>query len=302
MEQLASLTEAPNPETTSIDTLSTLDILRLINQEDAKVAQAVHGELPHIARAVDIVVDRLKRGGRLLYFGAGTSGRLGVLDASELPPTYNVSSELVQGFIAGGDIALRRAREGAEDDMEAGRRIISEVGTKEHDVVVGITASGETPWVLGAVSAAKQCGAVTVALTCNPGSPVTSAADMAIVPIVGPEVIAGSTRMKAGTAQKMVLNMLSTTVMIRLGKVYGNLMVDVQATNAKLRERARSIVAVACELTLEQAAVLLDRCDGQVKTAIIMGITGLAPAEARRRLESSDGQLRIALTTLSNAS
>ncbi|MFN2129273.1 MAG: N-acetylmuramic acid 6-phosphate etherase, partial [Anaerolineae bacterium] len=234
-------TEAPNPRTSDIDTLSSLEIVTLINDEDARVAGAVRAQLPEIAHAVDAIVGRLQRGGRLFYFGAGTSGRLGVLDASEMPPTFSVPRDLVQGWIAGGDSALRRSAEAAEDDAAAGAQAVRKANVTEADVVVGIAASGTTPWVLGAVTEARERGAATIGLTCNPDAPLAHAAEMAIVPVVGPEVIAGSSRMKAGTAQKMVLNMLSTATMIRLGKVYGNLMVDVRPTNDKLRRRAARI-------------------------------------------------------------
>jgi N-acetylmuramic acid 6-phosphate etherase len=210
-------------------------------------------------------------------------------------PTYGTPPDLVQGFIAGGDAALRRSVEASEDDPEAGAQAVQKVDVGEADVVVGIAASGNTPWVLGAVTEAQRRGAATIALTCNPDSPLARLADLVIAPAVGPEVIAGSSRMKAGTAQKMVLNMLSTATMIRLGKVYGNLMVDVQPTSAKLRQRARRIVASACDLSMEEAAALLADCDGETKTAIVVGLTGVAPDEARRRLARAGGRVRAAL-------
>ena len=293
--EAVAVTEGRNPRTADIDTLSALEIVTLISDEDAQVATAVRRELAQVARAVEVVVERLQRGGRLLYFGAGTSGRLGVLDASEMPPTYSVSPELVQGFIAGGDAALRRSVEGAEDDREAGAQAARGANVGEADAAVGIAASGGTPWVLGAVGEAQRRGAATIALTCNPDSALARLADVSIVPVVGPETIAGSSRMKAGTAQKMVLNMLSTATMVRLGKVYGNLMVDVQPTNAKLRRRAQRIVALACGLSLEEAAVLLARCDGETKTAIVVGLAGVTPEEARRRLARAGGRIRDAL-------
>ena len=290
-----SITEGRNARTGDIDRLSSLEIVTLINDEDALVAPAVRGELPRIARAVDVAVERLQRGGRLLYFGAGTSGRLAVLDASEMPPTYGVPRASVQGFIAGGDAALRRSVEGAEDDAEAGAQAVREAGVNEADTAMGIAASGSTPWVLGALAEARRHGAATIALTCNPDSALARLADVAITPVVGPEVVAGSSRMKAGTAQKMVLNMLSTATMVRLGKVYGNLMVDVQPTNAKLRQRARRIIATACGVSMEEAATLLARCNGETKTAIVAGLTGATPEEARQRLARAGGRVHAAL-------
>jgi N-acetylmuramic acid 6-phosphate etherase len=287
--ELGTITEARNPRTAAIDTLSSFEIVGLINDEDAQVAPAVRRELPQIARAVDIIVERLRRGGRLLYFGAGTSGRLGVLDASEMPPTFNTPPDLVQGVIAGGDAALRRSVEGAEDDPEAGAQAVRETGVSEADVVVGIAASGRTPWVLGALTEAQRRGAATVALTCNPDSALARLAEVVIAPVVGPEVIAGSSRMKAGTAQKMVLNMLSTATMIRRGKVYGNLMVDVQPTNAKLRRRAVRILQEAADASPEVARRALKATDYQVKPALLMLLSGVDTDEARRRLAAADG-------------
>lgn len=282
-------TEARNPRTAAIDSLSSLEIVQLINEEDARVALAVGEHLPQIARAVDVIVERLRRGGRLFYFGAGTSGRLGVLDASEMPPTFSAPPELVQGFIAGGDVALRRSAEAAEDDPEAGMQVVRQAGVGEKDVVVGITASGGALWVLGAVAEAQRRGAATVGLTCNPDSPLARQAEVVIAPLVGPEVIAGSSRMKAGTAQKMVLNMLSTATMIRLGKVYGNLMVDVQPTNAKLRRRAVRILQQAAGADKESAQCALEATGYEVKPALVMLLTGVSAAEARRRLAPAEG-------------
>jgi N-acetylmuramic acid 6-phosphate etherase len=289
-----AITEQPNPGTATIDTLSSVEIVRLINEEDARVAQAVRQVLPQIARAVDTVVERLRRGGRLLYFGAGTSGRLGVLDASEMPPTYGVPADLVQGFIAGGDGALRRSIEGAEDDAEAGAEVVRAARATAQDVAVGIAASGSTPWVLGALAEARLRGAATIGLTSNPESPLAGAADVPITPVVGPEVIAGSSRMKAGTAQKMVLNMLSTAAMIRLGKVYGNLMVDVQPTNAKLRDRAVRILQQAAGVDPGTAERALTETGYEVKPALVMLLAGTDPAEARRRLAAAEGFVRRA--------
>jgi N-acetylmuramic acid 6-phosphate etherase len=294
-EEAVPITEERNPATEGIDCLSSLEIVRLINEEDAKVALAVRRELPQIARAVDVVVERLQQGGRLFYFGAGTSGRLGVLDASEMPPTFSVPPELIQGFIAGGDMALRRSVEGAEDDPEAGAQTVRQAGVGDMDVVVGITASGAAPWVLGAVADAQQRGAVTVGLTCNPDSPLARQAQVVIAPVVGPEVIAGSSRMKAGTAQKMVLNMLSTATMIRLGKVYGNLMVDVQPTNAKLRRRAIRILQEAKGADEESARLALEATGYEVKPALVMLLANVSTDEARQRLAQADGFVRQAV-------
>ncbi len=292
MKQPISLTEQQNPRTTAIDTLSTLEIVTLINNEDARVALALRQTVPHIAQAVDITVERLQRGGRLLYFGAGTSGRLGVLDASEMPPTYNTPPALVQGFVAGGDIALRQSVEGAEDDTEAGQRLVRELQVSEADVVVGIAASGGTPWVVGVVTEAIERSAATVGLTCNPDSPLAHLTRVVIAPVVGPEVIAGSSRMKAGTAQKMALNMLSTAVMVRLGKVYGNLMVDVRPTNAKLRYRAIRILQEATGVEAETAHRTLDLTGYQVKPALVMLLTGVDFWEAQREWGVAKGRVR----------
>ena len=294
-ETPGAITEARNPRTATIDALSSLEIVTLINDEDAKVALAVRRELPQIARAVDIIVERLQRGGRLFYVGAGTSGRLGVLDASEMPPTYGVPLDLVQGFVAGGDVALRRSIEGAEDDSAAGAQAVQEADVTEADVVVGIAASGSTPWVLGAVAEGQQRGAATIALTCNPGSPVARLGDVPIVPVVGPEVITGSSRMKAGTAQKMVLNALSTAAMIRLGKVHGNLMVDVQPTNAKLRHRAVRILQEAAGVDPETARRALEAAGYEVKPALVMLLADVDAKEARRRLMAAKGLVRQAV-------
>jgi N-acetylmuramic acid 6-phosphate etherase len=290
-----TITEARNPRTAAIDSLSSLEIVTLINDEDAKVAPAVRCELPQIARAADIIVERLQRGGRLLYFGAGTSGRLGVLDASEMPPTFSTPPKLVQGFIAGGDAALRRSIEAVEDDAEAGAQVVREAGVSEADVVVGITASGGAPWVLGALAEAQQRRAATVALTCNPDSPLAHRADVVIAPVVGPEVIAGSSRMKAGTAQKMVLNMLSTATMIRLGKVYGNLMVDVQPTNAKLRHRAVRILQEAAGADADTAQRALEATGHAVKSALVMLLADVNADQAKRRLAVAGGFVRQAV-------
>ena len=290
-----TLTEERNPLTTNIDTLTTLDMLALINAEDQKVALAVHDELPKIAAAVDAITARMRHGGRLIYIGAGTSGRLGVLDASECPPTFGTLPELVVGLIAGGPAALTESIEGAEDDHDNGVDEIAELDVIEHDSVVSVAASGRTPYAIGGLEEAKRRGALTVSIACNRLSPLGKLADIGIVPLVGPEVVTGSTRLKAGTAQKMVLNMISTAVMIRLGKTYSNLMVDVQPTNIKLRQRARRIVAEATGLGLGQAGELLQACDGEVKTAIVAVLAGVSPNEARKRLNVSGGYVRRAI-------
>lgn len=290
-----ALTESRNPRTAHIDELSAAELVRVINAEDARVAPAVAIELPRIADAIERVTERLRRGGRLIYVGAGTSGRLGVLDAAECPPTFGTAPELVVACLAGGSQAITQSVEGAEDDREAGARAVSELSITERDSVLGIAASGGTPFVLGALEEARRRGALTLSLACNRPSPVEALADIAIAPLVGPEVITGSTRLKAGTAQKLVLNMLSTGVMIRLGKTLGNLMVDVRPINIKLRERARRIVSEACDLSPSAAAALLERCDDEVKTAIVACRAGLEPVEARARLAAADGRIQAAI-------
>lgn len=291
----ALATEARNPRTTELDALSTLELVTAMNDEDRKVADAVQRELPRIAAAVDAIAARMHKGGRLFYVGAGTSGRLGVLDAVECPPTFSATTEQVQGLIAGGAGAFLQAVEGAEDSTTLGPADLQARGLGGKDVVVGIAASGRTPYVLGALAYAKSVGALTVAVVCNAGSPVAAAAELPIEAVTGPEVLTGSTRLKAGTATKLVLNMLSTGAFVRLNKVYGNLMVDVQTTNAKLKARAVRIVgeAVACNETLAQQ--LLDQCDGEVKAAIVVGRKRVDPAVARTLLLTHDGSVRDAL-------
>jgi N-acetylmuramic acid 6-phosphate etherase len=288
------LTEARNPATARIDELPTLDMLRLINDEDAKVAAAVAAELPRIAEAVDAIAGRFAHGGRLFYIGAGTSGRLGVLDASECPPTFSVSRLLFQGIIAGGDTALRSSSEQAEDSFGQGIADLEFRGFGSHDTLVGIAASGRTPYVLGAIAHAKRLGALTIGLSCVPGSPVAEAAAIAITPATGPEALTGSTRMKAGTATKLVLNMLSTGVMIRTGATYGNLMVNVQTTNEKLVDRGQRIVMEATGIDQPAAAALLKEA-GSVKTAILMQKLSLDVERAKARLARCNGHLRRAL-------
>jgi N-acetylmuramic acid 6-phosphate etherase len=289
------LTEQPNPASASIDRLPTEEALRIINAEDRKVAAAVEREIPSIARAVDAMVAAVERGGRVFYIGAGTSGRLGVLDASECSPTFGAPPDLVQGIMAGGEAALSRATEATEDDPAMGARDLLARGFTGRDVLVGIAASGRTPYVLGAVAEARRMGAVTVGISCTPDSELARAVGISIAPLVGPEVVAGSTRMKAGTAQKLVLNMLSTTAFIRLGYVYGNLMVNVQPKNEKLVDRARRIVAEAAGVPCDRAAELLGAAGNSVRTAIVMGTTGMGREEAERRLAAAGGRISKAL-------
>ena len=283
------ITETRNPASVEIDQLSTLEMLRVINQEDQQVALAVGQLLPEIARAVDAIAAAFGKGGRLVYIGAGTSGRLGILDASECPPTYGVSAEQVIGLIAGGHKAILQAVENAEDDAELGARDLKNIQFCANDVLVGIAASGRTPYVLGAMAHASAVGATVCSISCNPGSPLAQAADISMVAVVGPEIVTGSSRMKAGTAQKLILNMLSTGAMIRTGKVYGNLMVDVEATNAKLVERQKRIVMEATDCERAVAERALAQADNHCKTAIVMILAGLTADEARTRLQSSNG-------------
>jgi N-acetylmuramic acid 6-phosphate etherase len=292
------LTEARNPASEAIDDLSTLDMLTLINAEDAKVAAAVHAELPNIAGAVDAIAERFQRGGRLFYIGAGTSGRLGVLDASECPPTFSVPPDLVQGIIAGGDRALRLSSEHSEDSREEGAADLAEAGFaagSRPDTLVGIAASGRTPYVLGAIEYAKTRGALTIGLSCVPSSALAIAAEIAITPATGPEVLTGSTRMKAGTATKLVLNMLSTGVMMRTGATFGNLMVNVRPTNAKLIDRAQRIIAAAVGCDASTAEQLLNDAGKDVKVAIVMGKLHLDRAAAEKRLAEASGIVRVAI-------
>jgi len=288
-------TEKINPATAEIDRMSSLEIVQVINAEDAKVAQAVKLVLPQVARAIEEITTRLRRGGRLVYAGAGTSGRLGALDASECPPTFNIPPEMVITCIAGGPQALGQAYEDLEDSWEAGRADVATMGISEVDVVIGITASGRTPYALGAVAYAKEWGALTIGLACNANTPLEQAVEIMIAPVVGPEVITGSTRLKAGTAQKMVLNMLSTGTMILLGKTFGNLMVDVQATNYKLQQRALSIVRQATGLNKDSARRLLETSGGEVKTAILVAHANISPEQARERLAVHGFVLRAAM-------
>ncbi|MFJ6906935.1 N-acetylmuramic acid 6-phosphate etherase [Streptomyces griseoluteus] len=294
--ELATLTtEAFRPELAGIDQLPTLDIARLMNGEDTGVPAAVAARLPEIAAAVDAVAARMERGGRLVYAGAGTAGRLGVLDASECPPTFNTAPGQVVGLIAGGPGALVNSVEGAEDSPGLARADLDALKLTPDDSVVGVSASGRTPYAIGAVEHARAAGALTVGLSCNANSALAAAAEHGIEVVVGPELLTGSTRLKAGTAQKLVLNMLSTITMIRLGKTYGNLMVDVRASNAKLRARSRRIVAQATGAPDTEIESALTEADGETKTAILIILAGVDGGTATRLLEESDGRLRAAL-------
>ena len=289
------VTEQPNVTSAAIDTLSTIEIVQLMNAEDHKVAVAVENESATIAKAVDAIASRITKGGRLVYLGAGTSGRLGVLDASECPPTFNTSPEMVIGIIAGGVKALTSAIEGAEDDSESAIVDLQARNFSKLDVLVGIATSGRTPYVIGGLRYAQSIGAYAIGLTCNPDSELNDCSDIVIAPVVGPEVISGSTRLKAGTATKMVLNILTTATMVLLGKTYGNWMVDLRATNVKLKARSVRIVAAITGLTEQQAAEQLARCNGEVKTAIVASKRSLEAAEARALLVRSAGKLRLSL-------
>ncbi len=289
------VTESRNPASSQIDTLPTLDMLAVINSEDQKVPLAVAATLPAIARVVDLVVEAFANGGRLIYCGAGTSGRLGILDASECPPTYGTPREQVVGLIAGGHAAILQAVENAEDSPQMGEQDLRNLDFNARDVLVGIAASGRTPYVLGAIAYARSVGATAVAISCNPNSEMGQAADIAIEPVVGPEVVTGSSRMKAGTAQKLILNMITTGAMIRSGKVYSNLMVDVEATNAKLIQRQVNIVVEATECSPEEAEEALNQCQRHCKTAIVMILGGLSAPEASAVLSKNKGFIRQAL-------
>ena len=288
-------TEGRNERTLAIDCVDTLEILRMINREDLDVALAVQTELPAIARAVDSIVSCLSSGGRLFYVGAGTSGRLGVIDAAECGPTFGVGAETIQAIMAGGHPAMIAPVEGVEDNADRGAADVRARGIGRSDALVGIAASGHTPYTVGALREARLLGAKTIALCNNPGTPLAGIAEVAICPVTGPEAIMGSTRMKAGTAQKMVLNMLSTATMIRLGKVYSNLMVDVRPANAKLLQRAKRIVALASGCSEEEAARYLEAARSNVKLAVVMALTGLTAQRAATLLEASGGHVRAAV-------
>ena len=292
------LTEQENPRTEKISSLSTADIVRSMNDEDARVPAAVREALPQVAQAVDGIVDRMQKGGRLFYIGTGTSGRLGVLDASECPPTFGVSPDLVQAIIAGGYDACHRAVEASEDDAAAGARDLAQRGFAKADVLVGIAASGRTPYTVGAVEHARGIGALTIAITCVPESAISKAAEIPIVALVGPEVIAGSTRLKAGTAQKLILNMLSTATMIKLGYVTGNRMTNVQTRNVKLHARAIRILQAEAGLSAPQAQSVLEEADGQLPLALVMSKSGRSKAEAQAALVEAAGVIGSAIDAL----
>jgi len=283
------VTEERNPDTFDIDSKSTLQILKLINQEDKKVALVVEKEIPNIARAVDLIVNAFKNKGRLFYIGAGTSGRLGVLDAAECPPTFGTPPGMIKGIIAGGRRTLVRSKEGVEDDFRAGAKDLGKNKISKKDVVVGIAASRRTPYVLGALERAKKAGAKTVFVFCNPTSKLRTKVDVAISPILGPEAIAGSTRMKAGSAQKMILNMLTTASMIKMGKVYQNLMVDLQVRSEKLVERSKRIIMMTTGVDYKKAKEYLEKAGGKVKTALVMILANVDKKTAEKRLKQAGG-------------
>jgi N-acetylmuramic acid 6-phosphate etherase len=289
------LTEARNPRSDELDRLSADEIVALMSGEDAHVVAAVRAESDAIARAIDWAAERLARGGRLIYVGAGTSGRLGVLDASECPPTFGTPPEMVVGVIAGGPAALTRAIEGAEDDPARGAADIRALGVSTNDLVVAIATSGRTPYVIGAVNAARSSGAAAIGITCNRPSLLSEAVDLEIAPLVGPEILAGSTRLKAGTATKMILNMISTGAMVRIGKTLGNRMVDLKPSNEKLRIRSRRILREVTGLDDRQAAELLERSDGRLKRALVAALAAVAPDRAQQLLDENGGQVRAAV-------
>lgn len=292
------VSEGRNPETMDIDLLSSLDIVKKLNHQDKQVPTAIEKELPQIATAVDQIAEAFQKGGRLIYIGAGTSGRLGVLDASECPPTFGVSDQMVIGLIAGGKDAMFKAKEGAEDSQAFGQQDLEKISLSSNDVVVGIAASGRTPYVIGGLEYANHIGAYSIALSCNPESPIAQCAKLAISPVVGPEALTGSTRLKSGTAQKLVLNMLTTASMIRIGKSYQNLMVDVKASNEKLIARAVRIVVQATECSKEDAKTMLIETQYDVKLAILMILTGMDLSSAKAQLSKQQGFLRKAVQDL----
>ena len=288
-------TESRNPATMDLDTMSSLEIARAMNTEDAKAVASVTEVLPRVATAIDWATEALAAGARIIYMGAGTSGRLGVLDAAECPPTFGVSPDVVVGLIAGGSRAILKAVEGAEDSPELGAQDLRDLKLTSADLVVGLAASGRTPYVLGGLREARATGCKTVAIACNKGSAIGAEADLAIEPVPGPEVLTGSTRLKAGTVQKLVLNMISTGSMVRSGKAYENLMVDVQASNEKLVTRSQNIVMAACGCDRERAVAALAEAGGHVKTAIVAVLLGCSAADASQRLEAADGHVRAAV-------
>jgi N-acetylmuramic acid 6-phosphate etherase len=290
------ITEKTNPKSRNLDRLSTVEIVRLINSEDATVASAVRRELPYVVQATEMVIATFKRGGRLFYLGAGTSGRLGVLDAAECPPTFGTDPKMITGIIAGGYPSLVRSKEGAEDNIGAARTDIAKHKIGKRDLVIGISASPRSPYVLEGLREAKKRGAVTVFLCCNPRKIAPCEFDLAICPVVGPEIIAGSSRMKAGTAQKMILNLITTAAMVRLGKVFGNRMVDLRASSEKLRERSKKVVVDVCGLPYEKAERLLEKAGGSVKTAIVMFLTDTTKSDAQKLLQKNDGFIYKVIT------
>lgn len=299
IESLSKIpTEARNIETMNIDNVSTIEMVRLINNEDKKVPEAIEKVLVEIANAIDIISSKLAKGGRLIYVGAGTSGRLGILDASECPPTFGVSFDMIQGLIAGGNTAIFKAVEGAEDNIIAGKEDLKVKQITVNDVVCGIAASGRTPYVIGAMKYAKEIGCSVISVTMNPEGEMAKIADISIAPKVGPEVIMGSTRMKAGTAQKLILNMLTTGSMIKIGKVYSNLMVDVKSSNEKLVTRAKRIVMLATEVDEERATKYLERTNYDVKLSILMIMTGKDKEKARELLSKNNGYIRKAIVEI----
>jgi N-acetylmuramic acid 6-phosphate etherase len=295
-QELSSLvTESRNPDTYEIDIMSTEEIVRLINKEDQKIVPALEKEIPYIVQAAEMITKSFKSGGRLIYVGAGTSGRLGVIDAAECPPTFGTDPSMVQGIIAGGYDALVSAQEGSEDLLEQGADDLNAYNVSEQDVVCGIAASQRTPYVKGALQEARRVGAKTIVVVCNPRENLSYEVDVAICPVPGPEVIMGSTRMKAGTSQKLVLNMLTTSAMIRLGKVYENMMIDLQQNSQKLIERSKKIIMIACGIDYNQAAHFLKESKGHVKSAILMALTGLNLEQVRTLLNKNDGFIKKAL-------
>lgn len=298
-DYLAGLTtEAVNPDTLTMDEYTTEEMIRLMNQQDALVPAAIAEETPQIVKAVDILHQRLSNGGRLFYVGAGTSGRLGVLDASECPPTFGTDPSLVQAYIAGGDIALRTAVEGCEDDSDGGSALVERIGVTDKDVLVGISASGSARFVIAALEKARERGAATIGVCNNKGSRFESIVDVCISPVVGPEVISGSTRLKAGTAQKLVLNMLTTCTMVKLGKTYNNLMVDLKASNHKLVDRSIRMIMNTTGVEASTAAAMLDQASMNCKLAIFMIKTGLDKGKAEQVLEENGGRLKQAISSL----
>lgn len=288
-------TEARNPDSMNLDVMSPLEIVTLMNHEDARAVASVTEVLPQVATAIEWATEALRSGGRIVYMGAGTSGRLGVLDAVECPPTFGVSPDMVVGLIAGGEGAFIKAVEGAEDSVQLGEDDLRGIHVSERDVVIGLAASGRTPYVIGGLTYARNLGCKTVAIACNRGSQVGQTAELAIEPVPGPEVLTGSTRLKAGTVQKLILNMISTGSMVQVGKVYQNLMVDVQQTNEKLVTRAQNIVMAATECTRDEAIAALERAEGHVKTAVVMIMAGLDAAGAVQALEATSGHAREAI-------